>query len=300
MAATAPLPRAPVSSPATRTALCPARSNLRTAAAPPAGTLGWRRRQPFPAVSVTPASAQSTPPALAVDPEVEALLDSVKWDAKGLAVAIAQNVDTGAILMQGFANREALAATISTRKATFYSRSRSSLWTKGETSMNFINVHDIFLDCDRDSIIYLGTPDGPTCHTGAETCYYSSVYDALQGSKSNQERQVSTTLYSLEDTISKRKKEIVTEGGGKPSWTKKLLLDNQLLCSKIREEAGELIQTLLENEDKSRTASEMGDLLYHAMVLLSVKDVKMEEVLEVLRKRFSQSGVEEKASRKKS
>jgi pyruvate kinase/phosphoribosyl-ATP pyrophosphohydrolase/phosphoribosyl-AMP cyclohydrolase len=83
---------------------------------------------------------------------VEALLDSVKWDVKGLAVAIAQNVDTGAILMQGFANREALAATISTRKATFYSRSRSSLWTKGETSMNFINVHDIFLDCDRDSV----------------------------------------------------------------------------------------------------------------------------------------------------
>lgn len=76
----------------------------------------------------------------------------MKWDVKGLAVAIVQNVDTGAILMQGFANKEALAATISTRKATFYSRSRSSLWTKGETSMNFINVHDIFLDCDRDSV----------------------------------------------------------------------------------------------------------------------------------------------------
>lgn len=300
-AAAAPLPRVPVSSPASRAVLWPARSNLRTAAAPPSGALGWRRRQqPFPVVSMTPGSAQSTPAALAVDPEVEALLDSVKWDVKGLAVAIAQNVDTGAILMQGFANREALAATISTRKATFYSRSRSSLWTKGETSMNFINVHDIFLDCDRDSIIYLGTPDGPTCHTGAETCYYSSVYDALQGSKSNQERQVATTLYSLEDTINKRKEEIVTDGSSKPSWTKKLLLDNQLLCSKIREEAGELIQTLLENEDRSRTASEMADLLYHAMVLLSVKDVKMEEVLEVLRKRFSQSGVEEKASRKKS
>ncbi|CAM0880934.1 unnamed protein product [Alopecurus aequalis] len=299
-AAAAPLPRAPVYSPASRAVLWPARSNLRTAAAPPSGALGWRRRQPFPVVSITPGSAQSTPAVLAVDPKVEALLDTVKWDAKGLAVAIAQNVDTGAILMQGFANREALAATISTRKATFYSRSRSSLWTKGETSMNFINVHDVFLDCDRDSIIYLGTPDGPTCHTGAETCYYSSVFDALQGSKSNQERQVATTLYSLEDTISKRKEEIVAEGGGKPSWTKKLLLDNQLLCSKIREEAGELIQTLLENEDKSRTASEMGDLLYHAMVLVSVKDVKMEEVLAVLRKRFSQSGVEEKASRKKS
>jgi len=76
----------------------------------------------------------------------------VKWDEKGLAVAIAQDVDTGAILMQGFANREALATTISSRKATFYSRSRSSLWTKGEISMNFINVDDIFLDCDRDSV----------------------------------------------------------------------------------------------------------------------------------------------------
>lgn len=78
----------------------------------------------------------------------------MKWDDKGLAVAIAQNVDTGAVLMQGFVNRDALAATISTRKATFYSRSRLKLWTKGETSSNFINIHDIFLDCDRDSVSF--------------------------------------------------------------------------------------------------------------------------------------------------
>lgn len=80
------------------------------------------------------------------------LLDSIKWDDKGLAVAIAQNVDTGAVLMQGFINKEALLTTISSRKATFYSRSRSSLWTKGETSSNFINICDIFIDCDRDSV----------------------------------------------------------------------------------------------------------------------------------------------------
>ena len=106
--------------------------------------------------------------------------------------------------MQGFVNRDALATTISSRKATFYSRSRSKLWTKGESSMNFINIHDIFLDCDRDSVssdhfhyilfvlilctlfllefmpicqvIYLGKTDGPTCHTGAETCYYTSIF----------------------------------------------------------------------------------------------------------------------------
>lgn len=80
------------------------------------------------------------------------MLDSVKWDEKGLAVAIAQHVDTGAILMQGFANQDAVLTTISSRKATFFSRSRSTLWTKGETSKNFINIHDIFLDCDRDSV----------------------------------------------------------------------------------------------------------------------------------------------------
>ncbi|CAK9187005.1 unnamed protein product [Ilex paraguariensis] len=166
--------------------------------------------------------------------KVDTLLDSVKWDDKGLAVAIAQNVDTGAILMQGFVNRDALATTISSRKATFYSRSRSMLWTKGETSMNFINVHDIFLDCDRDSVIYLGNPDGPTCHTGSETCYYTSVFDTLNSSQVEENKVALTTLYSLESTISLRKAETSGSQNVKPSWTKQLLLDKKLLCSKIR------------------------------------------------------------------
>ncbi|KAM7259938.1 hypothetical protein ACFE04_015679 [Oxalis oulophora] len=229
--------------------------------------------------------------------KVETLLDSIKWDDKGLAVAIAQNVDTGAILMQGFANREALSTTILSRKATFYSRSRSSLWTKGETSNNFINVFDIFLDCDRDSIIYLGKPDGPTCHTGAETCYYTPVSDLLKEQKVGGDELALTTLYSLESTIAQRKAESAAPLNGKPSWTKRLLLDDKLLCSKIREEADELCRTLEESEEKSRTASEMADVLYHAMVLLARRDVKTEEVLEVLRQRFFKSGIEEKQSR---
>ncbi|XP_022141529.1 histidine biosynthesis bifunctional protein hisIE, chloroplastic isoform X2 [Momordica charantia] len=229
--------------------------------------------------------------------KVEMLLDSMKWDDKGLAVAIAQNVDTGAILMQGFANREAVATTASQRKATFYSRSRSQLWTKGETSNNFINIHDIFIDCDRDSIIYLGKPDGPTCHTGAETCYYTSLDDLMESQQEVNHKLALSTLYSLESTISERKVEIAVPQNGKPSWTRRLLLDNNLLCSKIREEADELCRTLEENEDKSRTASEMADVLYHAMVLLAVKEVEMEDVLQILRQRFSQSGIEEKRNR---
>ncbi|XP_052191432.1 histidine biosynthesis bifunctional protein hisIE, chloroplastic-like isoform X1 [Diospyros lotus] len=229
--------------------------------------------------------------------EVDNLLDTVKWDDKGLAVAIAQNIDSGAILMQGFANRDALEKTISSRKATFYSRSRSTLWTKGETSKNFINVHDIFLDCDRDSIIYLGMPDGPTCHTGAETCYYTSAFDFQKNSEAKESRLALTTLFSLESVISKRKAELSGRENEKPSWTERLLTDDKLLCSKIREEADELCRTLEEEEESSRTASEMADVLYHAMVLLSRRGVKAEEVLQVLRNRFSQSGIEEKRSR---
>ncbi|KAL5706435.1 hypothetical protein ACHQM5_024603 [Ranunculus cassubicifolius] len=200
--------------------------------------------------------------------------------------------------MQGFINKEALATTISSRKATFYSRSRSSLWTKGETSNN-ININDIFLDCDRDSIIYLGKPDGPTCHTGSDTCYYSSVNDDLKDPEVKENSRLAlTTLYELEYIISQRKAEISGSENGKPSWTKKLLLDQKLLCSKIWEVAGELCQTLEENEDKSRAAAEAADLIFHSMVLLKNKDVKMKEVMEVLRRKFSQSGIEEKNSRK--
>lgn len=226
------------------------------------------------------------------------VLDSVKWDEKGLAVAIAQNVDSGAILMQGFANKEALATTIASKKATFYSRSRSTLWTKGETSLNFINVHDIFLDCDRDSIIYLGKPDGPTCHTGAETCYYTSIFDSLNKPQVEENKLALTTLYSLESTLSRRKEELSAPEQGKPSWTKRLLLDDKLLCSKIREEADEFCRTLEENEEESRTVSEMADVLYHELVLLIRRGLKFEDVLEVLRRRFAQSGIDEKNSRK--
>ncbi|KAJ7516257.1 hypothetical protein O6H91_22G050600 [Diphasiastrum complanatum] len=232
--------------------------------------------------------------------QVEALLDTIKWDSNGLVVAIAQHIDTGAILMQGFANRDAVATTMNSHLATFYSRSRANLWTKGETSSNFINVLDVFFDCDHDSIIYLGVPDGPTCHTGAETCYFTSAADIL-GSLQSGTKSALTTLYLLEDIIKQKKLEIeeqTTTSSNKASWTKTLLENRKLLCSKIREEADELCRSVEEDEGKDRTSSEFADVLYHAMVLLAVQDVNLQEVMKILRARFSQSGIDEKKNRK--
>jgi phosphoribosyl-AMP cyclohydrolase len=103
------------------------------------------------------------------------LLDGVKFDDKGLVPAITQNVRTGEILMQAFMNRESLEKTLETGHATYWSRSRSRLWMKGETSGNIQKVHQILIDCDLDSLILLVEQKGPACHTGEETCFYRTL-----------------------------------------------------------------------------------------------------------------------------
>jgi phosphoribosyl-AMP cyclohydrolase / phosphoribosyl-ATP pyrophosphohydrolase len=228
-------------------------------------------------------------------------LDGLKYDVNGFVVAIAQDVDTGAILMQGFADRTAVEYTLKNRKATFWSRSQKKLWTKGETSGNFIEVQSVHLDCDRDSLIYLGIPSGPTCHTGAHTCYYKRV-DGVGGAAAEKDggrhtaEEALTTLYELEATIEARRVEQVDDDA-KPSWTRRLLDNPELLCKKIREEAGELCQTWEEDEGKQAATNEMADVLYHSMVMLNKQGVPMSDVLAVLRQRFGTSGVAEKASR---
>jgi phosphoribosyl-AMP cyclohydrolase / phosphoribosyl-ATP pyrophosphohydrolase len=242
-------------------------------------------------------------------PGMTAFLDSIKWDNNGLAVAIAQHIDTGEVLMQAFADRTAVSETMQTKLATFYSRSRKGRWCKGETSGNFIKVVDMHLDCDRDSLIYLSEPIGPACHTNADTCYFtqlaigsdSGVSEA--GDHHSRDASPMNTFYALERTIEQRRAAAAAAGvgeqkpGEKPSWTARLLSDNTLLCKKVREEAGELCETLENDEGKERAASEAADLFYHAMVLLNAQGVKMEEVAAVLRGRFGVSGIEEKAAR---
>lgn len=235
---------------------------------------------------------------------MSAFLDGLKWDSNNLVVAIAQHVDTGEVLMQAFADRNAVNETLQTGLATFYSRSRKGRWCKGETSGHYIKVVSVYLDCDRDSLVYLAEPIGPACHTNAPTCYFQQADAAsgelrTAGEHSKRQHAPMTTLYALERTIAQRRAEAEagTSTGGKPSWTARLLADPQLLCRKVREEAGELCQALEEDEGQEAAASEAADLFYHAMVLMNKQGVSLEDVSKVLRSRFGTSGIEEKAAR---
>ncbi|KAK9838255.1 hypothetical protein WJX81_000460 [Elliptochloris bilobata] len=243
-------------------------------------------------------------PAVDVTPEADVaglaeFLDSLKWDANGLVAAICQHVDTGELLMQAFADRNAVSETLQTGLATFYSRSRKGRWCKGETSEHYINVLSMHPDCDRDSLIYLSSPIGPACHTGAPTCWFSEaklgdagLHEA--GGHADRAHAPATTLMVLERTIQQRRSAPV---GGKPSWTQRLLADPALACAKVREEAGELCAALEGKEGPERAASEAADLLYHSLVLLNLQGVAVEDVLRVLRQRFGTSGIAEKAAR---
>ena len=266
------------------------------------------RNEPQRSKIIEKSSAESSQVVLAADKVkgMQQFLDGLKYNSDGLVAVIVQHVDTGEILMQAFADRSALNETMQTKLATFYSRSRKGRWCKGETSGHYIHVKGIFVDCDKDSIIYLSDPIGPSCHTGARTCWFSEASLSLsdsddglkeEGHHDHHAHVPRTTLLALERTIQERREVMESKSEVKPSWTSKLLSNPELLCKKIREEAGELCQTLEENEGKERSASEAADLLYHAMVLLNIQGVPVEDMLRVLRKRFDQSGIDEKAKR---
>lgn len=239
--------------------------------------------------------------------------------------------------MQAYSDRAAVCETLQTGLATFYSRSRAGRWCKGETSGAYIRVLSVHADCDRDSLVYLGDPIGPACHTGARTCWFtragvlpaegddedenavasaaSAVHDEGDCARHGAGAPL-TTLLALERTIAERRREAEEEAEAeaaagpsssssspssapkkKPSWTARLLADEALLCKKVREEAGELCETLERGEGPERAASEAADLLYHAMVVLNAQGVPIGDVMRVLRRRFGVSGVEEKAAR---
>ena len=184
----------------------------------------------------------------------------------GLIPCVVQDVKTLRVLMVGFMNEEAYNKTVQENRVTFFSRTKQRLWTKGETSGNFLQVSDIKVDCDNDTLLIKATPSGPVCHTGADTCF-SEVNDRWD-------------LLSLEEVIIDRKNN--PQSG---SYTTSLFESGiNKVAQKVGEEAVELI---IESKDSNRALflNEAADLMYHYLVLLSAKDCSMNDVLEVLKQR---------------
>jgi phosphoribosyl-ATP pyrophosphohydrolase/phosphoribosyl-AMP cyclohydrolase len=187
----------------------------------------------------------------------------------GLVPAIIQDAVTQKVLMLGFMNEEAYQKTLDTKHVTFWSRTRNTLWTKGETSGNFLNLVDIKVDCDNDTLLVKANPDGPTCHTGTDTCW----------GEVNEQNPL-LFLTELQDFINRRHDEM-PEG----SYTTKLFKDGiNKIAQKVGEEA---LETVIEatNGTSEHLVYEASDLLYHLVVMLASKGLRIEQVAEELHKR---------------
>lgn len=187
----------------------------------------------------------------------------------GLVPAIIQDATTKNVLMLGFMNEEAYLKTLDTKHVTFWSRTRQTLWTKGETSGHFLNLVDMKIDCDNDTLLVKVNPVGPTCHTGTDTCWGETNDDSPL-----------LFLTELQNFINRRKQEM-PEG----SYTTKLFKDGvNKIAQKVGEEA---LETVIEatNGTDDHLVYEASDLLYHLIVLLSHKGLRIEDVAEELHKR---------------
>ena len=188
----------------------------------------------------------------------------------GLVPVIVQDADTLKVLMLAYMNSEAFKITSQTGRATFYSRSRDQLWEKGETSGNWLEVKDISVDCDGDTLLLMVEPKGPVCHTGAETCF---------GNVNNRDIAF---LGKLDDLILQRKMELPEN-----SYTTYLFNAGlNKVAQKLGEEAVELI---IESKDNNEELflNESADLVYHLIVLLRQKNFSIRDVISVLEKRYS-------------
>lgn len=189
----------------------------------------------------------------------------------GLVPAIVQDAETKKVIMLGFMNSESLEITNRSRKVTFFSRSRQTIWTKGEKSGNFLEVRKILLDCDNDTILIMAKPFGAICHTGADTCFG----EENQPAKTNE-----NFLFELEKVITERKNQ-PTES----SYTAKLFAKGiNKIAQKVGEEAVELIIEAKDNSDALFKA-EAADLLYHFLVLLAAKNINLKDVIGILKDR---------------
>ena len=191
-------------------------------------------------------------------------LDFEKTD--GLIPVIVQHANTMQVLMLGYMNKEAVDKTFAEGRVTFFSRTKNRLWTKGEESGNFLIVDEILQDCDNDTLLIKAFPKGPTCHTGSTSCFKEETSKGF--------------LYKLENIIEQR-----ISDNEESSYTAKLFARGvNKVAEKVGEEAVELVIESKDN-DVDLFKNEAADLLYHLLILLKTKDLKLEDIEEILKGR---------------
>lgn len=187
----------------------------------------------------------------------------------GLVPAIIQDYTTKNVLMLGYMNEDALSRTLETRKVTFFSRSKNRLWTKGEESGNYLNLVDVDIDCDKDTLLITANPEGPVCHKGSDTCW----------NKKND--QNFGFLTHLETIIMDRKGDISNENSYVSSLFKNGI---NKVAQKVGEEAVETVIEAMDNNDQL-FLQESADLLFHYLILLQAKGFQLNDVVKVLESR---------------
>jgi phosphoribosyl-ATP pyrophosphohydrolase/phosphoribosyl-AMP cyclohydrolase len=196
-------------------------------------------------------------------------IDFIKGN--GLVPVVIQDNNTLQVLMVGYMNEEAFEKTKNEKRVTFFSRSKNRLWTKGETSGNYLYVEEILSDCDNDSILIKVKPAGPVCHTGSTSCFGNETSKGF--------------IYKLEQVINQR-----IENDTNDSYTNKLYKKGiNKVAQKVGEEAVELI---IESKDDNIELfkNEAADLMYHLLILLKAKEINLQSIEEVLEKRHKKSG----------
>ncbi len=216
----------------------------------------------------------------------QATVDRLKFDGQGLLPAVIQDWLDGTVLMLGCMNQEAVAKTVATRSVHFWSRTRNKLWEKGETSGHKLHVKELFIDCDRDTILVKAQPAGPTCHTGERACFFSRLDEQglIVGDKTQD--AAGGILESVLRTI--RERRAYPQAG---SYATKLFEGgHDKILKKVAEEAGEVLLAS-KGGKKEEVVYEVADLFFHTLMVLGYHDLALHDIYQELGKRFGKSGL---------
>lgn len=215
----------------------------------------------------------------------QAIGNGFKFDEQGLLPAVIQDWLDGTVLMLGYMNQEAIGKTLATKSVHFWSRSRKRLWEKGESSGNKLLVKELFVDCDRDTILVKAQPIGPTCHTGERACFFSKLdHQGVTNEKSSE--AFGGIFEGILRTI--RDRQVNPQPG---SYTTKLFEGgHDKILKKVAEEAGEVL-IAAKGGKKEEIVYEVADLFFHTLMVLGYHDIPLQAIYQELGKRFGKSGL---------